>query len=800
MKTSSHKVALRRASYVLLYGLTSATLTAQEPAEIQEQEIQEPEEKPAPLVANPARDIFEAAQLSYNEGKTAKNKKGAHSAYELSLRTFERFLKAFPYHERVPEAQFYIASCHEKLGNAQAALASFLDLANSSATGPFPEAAAQQVASTYYEEKSYESAATYFAKLAGLATKPETRHVALFRRALCLQKLDRTDQLKEALRQVVFDKGSPYQNQARSAIASLYAKTGEKERAYSNYILLAKAADAKLSSDAILQSALLARELGKKAEAAEWFQQILNTAKLAKWHGKAQLTLMSDSYAEKDYPTAIALFEGGNFQLPPDEDAQRIAIAAESYRLLGNEDAANRLYAVLAKVSPDKDQSFEAAYAVLTRGYENDSKSFIKQAHQFLKQYEPSHPKDARLDNVHLMLGEKYFAAKRYRQAAQQYNSINLTRIDANNVSGLRYRLAYSRLKDGDKKGARDSFNVFLSKHPQDPLAARALAHRASIQRSLGAEEAALSDYEQLLSQTNDKNLRLQALSGLAELYRKKENFPKLIQSHLRLLRDFPDRASREQAASHFVLGWSYFKLEDLNEAQPHFIKARELNPKGLGKDVTLHLALIHFARQDEAALKPELDRLLKDFPNSSLPRPVYAWLGAKRAADESYQEAWKYLSNAVTPSQPKDTKIAVWKAYAKTAEALNKHQEALTATNILIPQEESPYLRALLLHRKAKALLGLRNYSAANTIAKQALELKPQGDLNAELRITLGDIERSQHKLDEALKHYVVVAEIIGTDNTRQAALRRAIEAYQEKGDATSLAESARYEAMLER
>ncbi len=306
-------------------------------------------------------------------------------------------------------------------------------------------------------------------------------------------------------------------------------------------------------------------------------------------------------------------------------------------------------------------------------------------------------------------------------------------------------------------------------------------------------------DYQQILTKSEEPSLRRQALTGMAEVYRKKEQFPELVTTHNSLLTEFPDRSSKDRAASHFILGWSYFKQEQHEKALPSLLKARELNPEGLGKDATLHLALIYFALQDEDALQPELDRLLKEFPDAGLPRPVYAWLGAKRTASKDYRSAWKYLSQAVTLQKPQDTKTAVWKAYAQCAEALGKHSEVLKACEILLPLEESTYLRAVLLHRKSKALLGLNQYPAATSVAQQALELKPQGELNGQLRITLGDIERSQQRLDEALSHYVVVAEIIGTGETKVAAMRRAIEAYQEKGDATSLAASAQYEALLE-
>lgn len=756
------------------------------------------EAPPAPLRADPARDLYEAAQLAYAEAKAAKKPNTRKVAYESSLRTFERFSKAFPHDSRATEAQFYIASCYEKLGNQAQALSVYTALANSGASGPLVEAAAQQVANTYFKNKKYEAAEPLFARLAKVATKPETRHVALFQRALCLQNLDRADDLKAALRAVVFDEGSPYREKARVAIAAIYAKGGETSRAYANYKILTDSKDEKIASDSILQSALLARELGKSAEATAWFETILSTPKLAQWHGKAQLTLMSEAYDAKDLPRVAKLYEQGKYKLPRDQDAQRIAMAAEAYRQLGDGDTANKLYERLSKVSTNKSQAFDAAYAVLTREYKKGQTSFLKAGEDFLKRYEKNHNEDPRVDNVHLMLAEKYSTLRKYREAARQYGNINLSRIDASNIPRVRYRLAYSRLKTGDRKGALDSFSVFLTKHPNDKNTVRALAHRGAINVALGAEDAAVTDYELLLTKTDESAFRLQALSGMAELYRKKENFPKLIITHQRLLKEFPNRPIREVAVSHFILGWSHFKQEEHDLALPQFFKARELNPSRLGKDSSIHLALIHFARQDQAALQPELDRLMKEFPDSGLPRPVYAWLGAKFASDGGYAQAWKYLTQAVTPNNPTNTKTAVWKAYAQSAEALGYHKETIQACDILLPQEESHYLRAVLLHRKSKALLGVRQYAAANNVAKQALELKPQGELNAELRITMGDIARLQDDLDGALSHYVVVAEIIGDGDNKTAALKRAIGIYDEKGDSTSLAAATKYKELL--
>ncbi|MEM9081236.1 MAG: tetratricopeptide repeat protein, partial [Verrucomicrobiota bacterium] len=753
---------------------------------------------PKALVADPANDLYTTAQLAYTEGRDTKNHKRRQDAFTSAKKAFQRFLQNFPHDQRATEARFYIASCHEKLGETQLALNAYESLAQTGPPGPLTEAALSKVANDYYNTRSFEKAEPLFARLAKITTTKDTRHLANYQRALCLQHLKRTDDLKEALRTVIFDQDSPFSEKSRIAISALYAKTGEPQRAYANYQILTESPDPQVAADATLQCALLARKLDDKAAATQWFEAILTNPLLKKWQGKAQLTLMSEAYETKDHTRILELFNKGTFPLPRQQEAQRLAIAAEAFRAKGDEDRANQLYQQLAKVSPDRSQAFDASYAVLTREYRNEPKRFLNSARAFLKKHQKSHQGDPRLDNIHLMLAERHYNLRQFEEAARQYRAINSANIDPANIPDVHYRLAYSLLKSNRPDQAREAFTRFLAQHPEHKQVPRALAHRASLHLSSGAAEAAKTDYQSLLKTKPASQLRLQALNGLSEIHRKQDDYPALITIHTQLLQDFPERKQSDNATSHFILGWAHFKQEQLPQALPHLSKARELNPQGLGKDATLHLALIHFAQQNETALQSELDRLIQDYPETGIPRPVYAWLGTRRAATEKYQEAWKYLTRAVTFDQPDQTKTAVWKAYSKTSEALAKHPQTLKAVNILLPLESSPYLRAVLLQRRAKAHLGLEHFASAQKAAEEALQLKPQGNLNAELRLTLGDIAWNQKNWDTALSHYVVVAELIGQGDIQQIALRKSIAAFEEKGDATSLVEADRYKKLL--
>ena len=776
----------------------------------QESKPDSSEEKPPPpparLRIDPARDLFEAAQLTFQEAREATNKKAQQTAYESAVRTFNRFLSAFPNDSRRYEVQFYLANCYQQLGNTAESEKLYQALANATEPNPFSGVALQQSADTAYSHKDFKTAAGLFQKIAQTAIDPEQRQLALFRKALCWQEIQRSpnppakadETLKEALRAVVFDEGSPYQEQARAAISSLYAQTGETERALANYELLITSQDKERAEQALLQCALLSHKLKQTTKAHRYFAQILASSAHRKWHGQAQLTLMTAAYQKKNYTKLVELYQATSAKVSAEHESQRLAMAAEAYRQLGDSTNADRLYARLSRVSKDSGQAFDAGYAVVTSQYREKDRKFPREAQAFLRNFSSDHPEDPRIDNVWLMLAERLNSQEQFSKAAQAYSKIRLEKIPAGSQARVRYRLGYSQLKSGKKNEAIRSLSSYLENHPKDSNTTRALLHRANLYQEEEDYRNALTDYNKILKSKPDEELSLTVLSKLADIYRKHEDFSSLISIHNRLLKNYPQRSEADQAASHFILGWSHFKQNNYESALPEFEKARALNPQKLGQDATIHLALIHFARQDEGSLRPELRRLQEDYAGAKLPPQIYAWLGTRLATAGNHEEAWTYLKEAVDFSKSGKTKTPIWKAYSLTAVALGKYREAQQSCDILIPREESPYLRAVLLQRRAEASLGLRDYAAAANDAKAALELKPQGQLNAELRITMGDISMKQQKIDEALGHYVVVAELIGSAETQTEALQKAITCYQEKGDSTSLAEAAKYKKRL--
>ncbi|MCH2330374.1 MAG: hypothetical protein MK312_02405, partial [Roseibacillus sp.] len=81
----------------------------------------------------------------------------------------------------------------------------------------------------------------------------------------------------------------------------------------------------------------------------------------------------------------------------------------------------------------------------------------------------------------------------------------------------------------------------------------------------------------------------------------------------------------------------------------------------------TLHLALAYYHLQRKDDLQQELDVLLRDYKDEKIPRPVFAWLGKALHEEQDYGEAWKYLRRAITPDEPSETKLSVWRAAARS-------------------------------------------------------------------------------------------------------------------------------------
>jgi len=786
-------------------GLLSCWLSAQE-------SLPEPPPTPPPppvekaLKANPADDLFLMARHAYQEALDTKDSKKKKLFYNVANRQFTKFIEKHPEHKNEAGALYYQALCYRGMGSDKKAYESFSTLVKKWPTGKLSGLAAYQLASRDYQAKSYAPAAEFYAKAASESGHEKTSQLSLFMRALCYQKLGQKDQLEKALAVVVNDSDNPYQQQAAQALAYVLRDKGAHQEALTLFKSLSQLTGEKhreRRADSILQTALLATKVKDKKLATEYFNLLYETPGLEEWHGEAQLALMNFHHEAGHSEAVIKEYEKGtkgSFRLEGKAKLTRVKLAVNAYTKLALTDKATPLYAEIARLDSGGKAGFEAGYLALAARYP-DGKNFAKNAETFLKKYEKSHLEDPQVHNLHLMLAETYYAKKQYKTAAARLEKINFRHLPEGALPNLLYKLSNCHHELGNKETALSSWNYFINQYSEDTRYRTALTRRAELLESMGKDKDAILDYARLWEKADNDEWKRLCLLRLAVLYKKTNNLTRLIATHQKFLTLFPNAPAVERSSSHFWLGWALYRMKELDTAISQFRTARELDEKNYDKEIALHLSLAHFSREEIKPLESELKRLFKIDRKTAekLPTPLFAWLGVKTAKAERYVDAHRYLKLGVNRDEPSETQNVVWSSYALSAIESHKYRDAIFPIEWLLTQEKAKWTRAQLYHQLARAHLGLKSHDLAAEAANNGLEIKPVGDLNAKLRLNLGDALTGLGSPEEAVKHYVTVVELIGKNPIlRQEAMGKAISAFKKIGTASALKQAAQYEAEL--
>lgn len=729
------------------------TLGLLAPSAAQEPDGNEPDN---PLTVDPARDLFDFATLNYNSARDEKDVTKKRRTYLSAAKAFDKFIRKFPRDPKSLEAWYFLGMSYRNLGEAKASRTCFETAATRWKTGKYVEASALFLASDDYKAENWGSAAKWFQIVATTTQNPEIKHQSLYRRFLCFNKLDDRGSMALALKAVLAEPGSPYEESARLALARLYRDNSSPREAHQQFAMLANAKDDQIRAEAILQAALTAQTLKDKTLTKTWFKKALAEKGLKDINGKTQLALMNLHHQDKEWQEVVETYRAGNFALGQKSGLQRLIIAAKAYDALGNEKEVERLYAEISRLSPGSATSFEAAYRVLVKEHESKSTRFPRSAESFLKTYGGTKAGDSKTHSVRLLLAEHYYAAKNYKSALDQYRLLDLSRVDSSNALGVRYHVAKTQLALKNEKGALAAIDAFIKTFPDANQSLQLRLDRAELLDSVGRRAEAVGDYQAILKTTTDPKLKRILTLRLAAIYQEKEDWTNFALTQKKIL-ELPGLDNKTAAASHFWLGWNELRLKNLDLAVPYLRQARTLDPKTYTAKVGPLLIKNAFAEEKLEMLEEEIVFLKKEVPESKVSPDILRWLGAKLIQGGETKRGWPFLHDGLEDTT-KDAAPLLWKLYAQSSLKLGKNQEALTAANKLLAMEENSYRKAEALAIKAKAHTGLKQYKEARQATSDALDLRPQGDLNIRLRFLAGDIDIAAGKPADAIRHYIVV------------------------------------------
>ncbi len=744
-----------------------------------------PEKKP--LIADPARDLFDLATLYYNEGPSDP------ANYRLAAKKFDQFLRGHPNHPKRLDAWYFLALSYQKIGETKAARKCFETIALDGKSGKYLTGAALQLASQDYESKEWKSAAKWFRLLAREAKEKQVRHEALYRIFLCYNELGQEDQMITALRAVLREPDIQYAESARLSLARIYQKNAQARRAFPLYTELASSKNQEISADATLQAALIAQKVNDKKQAKLWFAAAFKHPGLQEWRGQTQLTLMNFAYQDQEWKKVVQYYEQGAFKLEQKPALQRHILAAKSYDALKEQKKALKVYEEIDRLSPNSASGFEASYRVLTKAFENKKQNFTNKAETFLRKYEKSHAQDPKIHSTRLLLAESYYRKKKYRRAIARYRGLNFDLIEPENQLGVRYHLARSLLQIKDHEGALIAIATFLERHPESQQAPKLRLQRAELLTQLKRDSEALRDYQLLLG-TQDSKIKSLVLQRLAITYKAQKDYEKFAQTQREILA-LPELSQTMKAAAKFWLGWNDYRLKNYDTAVPLLNSARDLNPKEYHSQAGPMLIRCAYHREDLATLEKEILLLKKHDRKAKIPSTIQLWLGATLARKKEYQRAWPLLKSGIQP----DSKLIMHRLLTETAYQTEHFPEALKASENLLKKETHAYRKAEAYYWKSRALTKLRRFDPARDAASAALELRPAGELDIDLRLHAGDIEMAAKQPASALRHYLIVESLYAkTPEDRKRAVQKVISCLKAINTPDALKKLPEFEAKL--
>lgn len=735
---------------------------------------------PAPMPTDEAGDIRLSPSGTAVTGEeaalAAANNVFARKMYDYAIEGYEKFLISYPKAKGRDMAMFRLAECHRMLGNEQPARIGYENLLMEFREGEFAGAAAYRLGEYLYAEKKYDPAIIQFRLAASQAANDEVKLSAKYNLA---QALDRTDQKADAAKVyaevAAVDKNNPYRDYARIAGAEAAAKAGQKKEAFDLFSAIAGDENSKpaVRAESAIKAAALAVELDKKKEALALFKQVLDMKDAGDWRSTAFLNVARLNFDQGEYKKVAAIVNELPADLTDEAKAELLLLAANSQRQLGDTKAAQAVYNRLLTEFPEASSSRDARFPRLVSMYQLGDPNLIKEADAFLAG--EGTPKEKA--QVALLKAETLFKQKDFAGAGPLYAKLaDDKELAADLRNQALYRLGVCEVQTKNFEGAVKTFSEYIKSNQGKDNLPQVIGQRGLAYQGNKQYAEAIKDFDELIEKYPKAPEREVALLQKALILGQQKDYKTMITVFQQLLTDYPKGAGAGQA--NFWIGWAAFEDKDYKKAITSLEAAAKIDPAQYAERANLRIILCYYYLQDREALV----KALAANKNLTIPTEITLWLGRKSFEEGNFAKAEEYLLPVL--KDPKAVNSDVLIELAEAQIKLGKYSEAGPQVEKYLEAAREPYSRSKGLLAKAAMLLGKRSFPEATKLAEEALLLQPEGKLNAEGRLLIGEIAFAQGDYDGASRAFMTVAVLYDDPTVTPRALRRAADAYKKMGN----------------
>jgi TolA-binding protein len=709
--------------------------------------------------------------------------------YDLAVPEYQKYLDDYPGRAGEANAYFSLGECYRNLNRPSSARTNFQKVLSDFGDGEFAGPAAYALAEMAFKEKDYSAALQLFHRSAAKSREPAVALSARYFEARCLEVLGRKEEACDIYLEVAnAGNPNPYREDARWTAATILIARGRKIDALKQYEALSNEAQKPaLKAESAVRGGMIALDLVQSEKgkidktmverATSLLQKGRALSEPGKFRAIAQVGLRRLQYQTGQYGQLLADYKKEQKSLPPAGQAEVLLLAANSERQLGHAKEAEQLYRQIIAEFPDREEAKDAAYQRLINVYNSDPSALLSEAEQFLA----TNPEGERADQAKLLKAEALYKQQNYSAAAALYGELRSSQLSSKLRAESAYKLGLCYIPAKNTPAIIEAFTYYVQTFPDNPQVSAALAQRALAYEQDKNYDAALSDLNTILTKYPTAQEREATLQLKALILGQQENTKGMVETFRQLLKEFPKSSVAAQA--QYYIGKAAFEAKDYKTAMKALNAARQLNQEQYYNLASLRLILCQFYLKDRPALTKELNDFAANSPNASVPPEVLEWLGIQYYNERNYGAATKYLSMLAKMNNRGNVKPDFLFYLGDAATKLKKLPDAEDAFGKYLQVAKDPAGKAKALIALGAVKIAVHKPDDAQKIAEEIMVLQPEGRVNAEARLLVGEVQLERGNFDDAGKAFMGVALLYDDPVITPRALEKASSAYQRAG-----------------
>ena len=748
----------------------------------------EPDDNTKSRVAN---DEIRLAPNGTAEGQNAADPAKAQLAiadglyvrklYDLAAPEYEKYLGQYSGDSSRPSAMYRLADCYSKLGQEAPATSTYRLLITEIGSGEFVGSAAFRLGSRAFDQKDFQSAAPLYAKAYENAKSSEVKITARYYQAKCLELTNKKNEAKSVYEEVARTREkNPYRDAARLSVAYFALESNQREQAFQLFEDLGgDATKPVVKAEAMTRAGILAEDLKKRDRAEQLFKSTIALNAEGKWKQIAQLELMKLEYDGDKFSQILDSYTKNLNALGDETKPGVLLIVGNSYRQIGKHQKALEVYNQLIRQYSATSEAADARYQRLLSLDQLRDPSLAKEVDSYLA----TGPARDRTDKAKLLKAQALVQQNEFALAAKLYLELVNSSLPDGYKADCYYAAGYAFSQIQDKERAIQAFSGLIEHFPTYKNVSKALLKRALLYQETKNYHAALQDFSAIIQSYGDSDERETALLQEALTLGQQGEYAEMNNTFQQLLKEFPNSAGAAQAS--YWIGWTAFDQKRYADAIAPLIDARRRNPSEYDEKVGLRLIYCYQTLNQAPDVAREVDNFVKgDSKRISVVADACRWLGGVFYDAKQYPGAAKYLSLITNNLDKTAFDKLVWLTLANSQNQLQAFPEAVSAANNYLEQATDPADRARGFVALSSAQLGAKRFDDATKAAEQALTLQPEGRLNAEARMCVGEVEFARGNYENAAKSYLSVAVLYEDPEVTPRALEKAYQAFQQAGN----------------